>query len=80
VHAAEGLDHPSELRPWHFDVWGGRGSITSGYDMTAWLEPGKLLEGSKQHHYAVNWKLADADSFRPSRPDIDTLSRLAPGA
>ena len=62
--AAAGLDHPSELRPWHFHVWGGRGSITSGIDVATWLEPGELLKGTSHQHYAVNWDLADPDSFR----------------
>ena len=62
--AAAGLDHPSELRPWHFYVWGGRGSITSGIDVATWLEPGELLKGTSHQHYAVNWDLADPDSFR----------------
>jgi len=62
--AAAGLQHPGELRPWHFYVWGGRGSVTSGLDATTWLERGELLSGSSHHHYALNWDLASADSFR----------------
>lgn len=45
-------------------VWGGRGSITSGIDVATWLEPGELLKGTSHQHYAVNWDLADPDSFR----------------
>jgi hypothetical protein len=47
---------------------GGPGSILSGFDVTVWRKQGELLEGMHYHHYALDWELADPDSFLPQRP------------
>jgi glutamate synthase domain-containing protein 2 len=61
--AAAGLDHPSELRPYHFMRRTGPDRIVSFSELYRFLEPGELLFGTNHSLFREAWDVATADSF-----------------
>ena len=62
--AAAGLDHPAELKPWHFHLGDGQPNGLNGHGAPRWLEPGELLEPGACQGYSEHWAAADATTFR----------------
>jgi glutamate synthase domain-containing protein 2 len=61
--AAAGLNHPSELRPYHFMRRTGPDRIVSFSELYRFLEPGELLFGTNHSLFREAWDVATADSF-----------------
>ncbi len=68
VIAAAGLNHPSELRPYHFYVRTTANNAIAANMAQDFLEPGELLEGTDNPLFRINWELAQAESFAPKKP------------
>jgi len=65
VVAAAGLDHPSELMPWHFSKRLGAARVQTLDQVYRFLPPGELLEGTEDPLFKDAWRMARADSFQP---------------
>ena len=63
--AAAGLDHPRELRPFHFMHRAAPDRVVTFAELFPFLSPGELLEGTDQRQYRDPWDVARADSFVP---------------
>ncbi len=68
VIAAAGLDHPGQLRPYHFYLRTAPNNAVAGNMAVDFLKPGELLEGTDNALFKVNWNLAQAHSFAPNKP------------
>jgi len=65
VIAATGLEHPGELRPYHFYLHSTPGVAIPGNMALDFLKPGELLQGTENPLFKINWALAQAGSFAP---------------
>ncbi len=63
VIAAVGLEHPSELRPHHFNRRVSATSVQSYAQIYPTLAEGALLRGTDDARFKEGWRLARADSF-----------------
>lgn len=70
VLAASGLDHPSELRPWHIQRRVSEYEVRHYGEIYPYIENGALLRGEVPKAYARPWEAADASTFdsRQSQP------------
>src|SRR5262249_30018898 len=67
--AAAGLDHPPELRPFHFMTRAAPDRVFSYAEFYKFLNPGDLLKGADiPPQYRDPWEVAQADSFVPRSP------------
>jgi len=66
VIAAAGLDHPSELQPWHFSKRLGAARVQTLDQIYRFLRPGELLEGTEDPVFKDAWRMARSDSFLPA--------------
>jgi len=71
VIAAAGLEHPCELRPYHFYLRSAPNTAIPGNMALDFLEPGELLEGTENPLFKINWALAQAHSFAPLKPAFE---------
>jgi glutamate synthase domain-containing protein 2 len=71
--AAAGLNHPRELRPYHFMHRAAPDRTITFAELYKFLGPGELLTGTRQTHLSEAWRLARADSFAP-----ETVGSLTP--
>jgi glutamate synthase domain-containing protein 2 len=62
---AAGLNHPRELRPYHFMRRTGPDRIVSFSELYRFLEPGELLFGTNHSMFQEAWEVATAESFAP---------------
>ena len=65
VVAAAGLEHPSELRPWHIQHRLSPIDAKPADHVYHFLKQKELLEGVTDSAWRRYWKMADADSFLP---------------
>jgi glutamate synthase domain-containing protein 2 len=65
---AAGLTDPSELRPTHILRRISTSEVRSFAEVYPFLEPGELLAGARDPHYAEQWARADAGRFAPLPP------------
>lgn len=63
--AAAALEHPRELRPFHFMHRAAPDRVVTFAELFPFLSPGELLEGTDQRQYRDPWDVARADSFVP---------------
>jgi glutamate synthase domain-containing protein 2 len=63
---AAGLEHPTDIKPWHLHVRGQNGQILRGSDFHPQLAPGALLAEECEPELAHEWRLAQAESFDPA--------------
>jgi len=68
VIAAAGLDHPAQLRPYHFYLRTAPNTAVPGNMAVDFLDYGELLEDTDNHLFRINWALAQANSFAPLKP------------
>jgi glutamate synthase domain-containing protein 2 len=66
VIAAAGLDHPSELQPWHFSKRLGAVRVQTLDQIYRFLQPGELLDGTEDPVFKNAWRMARSDSFQPA--------------
>jgi glutamate synthase domain-containing protein 2 len=66
VIAAAGLDHPSELQPWHFSKRLGAVRVQTLDQIYRFLQPGELLDGTEDPMFKDAWRMARANSFQPA--------------
>ena len=66
VIAAAGLDHPSELQPWHFSKRLGAARVQTLDQIYRFLQPGELLEGTEDPLFKDAWRMARSESFLPA--------------
>ncbi len=73
--AAAGLDHPSELRPFHFMHRAAPDRVVTFAELFPFLNPGELLAGTDKPQYRDPWEVARAESFAPqSERMLDPVS------
>ena len=65
VVAAAGLNHPSELTPYHFFKRAG-GDIKTYAELYPTLQAGELLSGTRDTRFAAAWAMASAETFSPT--------------
>lgn len=75
--AAAGLNHPGELRPHHFMRRAAPDRVVIFAEQYHFLEPGELLRGAKDPHFASAWQMARADSFEAA---FNPSRRIMPAA
>lgn len=63
VIAAVGLEHPSELRPFHFNRRVSATAVQSYEQLFPTLESGELLRGTNDIRFKEAWQKARSDSF-----------------
>src|SRR6516165_2500940 len=63
--AAAGLEHPRELRPFHFMHRAAPDRVVTFAELFPFLNPGELLAGTDQPQYRDPWEVARSDSFVP---------------
>ncbi len=63
--AAAGLEHPRDLRPFHFMHRAAPDRVVTFAELFPFLNPGELLEGTDRPQYRDPWEVARADSFVP---------------
>jgi glutamate synthase domain-containing protein 2 len=63
--AAAGLEHPRELRPFHFMHRAAPDRVVTFAELYRFLNPGELLAGTDLPQYRDPWEVARADSFVP---------------
>lgn len=63
--AAMGLDHTSELRPYHAVRRVTQFQALSFAEIYDWAEPGQFLDGTANPRFQAFWDRASAESFRP---------------
>jgi len=66
VIAAAGLEHPQQLRPWHFSKRLSAERVERFDRLYHFLNPGELLAGTDDIRFADPWRSARADSFAPA--------------
>ena len=66
VVAAAGLNHPSELTLYHFFKRASGGAIKTYADLYPTLQPGELLNGTRDERFAAAWAMASAETFSAS--------------
>ena len=71
VIAAAGLDHPSQLRPYHFYLRTAANIAVPSNMAVDFLERGELLDGTDNPLFKINWALAQAHSFLPMKQNPD---------
>lgn len=65
ITAAAGLDHPSQMKPWHLYTRRGVEAIQTYADIYPNLVEGELLDSITHPVYARFWPMAQAESFAP---------------
>jgi glutamate synthase domain-containing protein 2 len=65
VIASAGLNHPQELRPWHFSRRIAADQVQTFDRVYRFLAPGELLDGTDDPRYRDLWPRAQATSFQP---------------
>ncbi|MGL4396651.1 MAG: FMN-binding glutamate synthase family protein [Hyphomicrobium sp.] len=68
--AAAGLDHPAELRPYHFMHRAAPDRVVTYAELYPTLEPGELLAGTNKPHYRDAWTFARAETFDAVTPSV----------
>jgi glutamate synthase domain-containing protein 2 len=63
--AAAGLEHPRDLRPFHFMHRAAPDRVVTFAELYRFLNPGELLAGTDLPQYRDPWEVARADSFVP---------------
>ena len=63
--AAAGLEHPRELRPFHFMHRAAPDRVVTFAELFHFLNPGDLIAGTDHPQYHDPWEVARADSFVP---------------
>ena len=63
--AAAGLEHPRELRPFHFMHRAAPDRVVTFAELFHFLNPGDLIAGTYHPRYRDPWEVARADSFVP---------------
>jgi hypothetical protein len=63
--AAAGLEHPNELRPFHFMHRAAPDRVVTFAELYHFLNPGELLAGTDLPQYRDPWEIARAESFVP---------------
>jgi len=61
--AAAGLDHPQEIKPFHFSQRISTTEVASFTRLYPELRPGELLDGTSDPRFREAWAMARADSF-----------------
>ncbi|MGO8953888.1 MAG: FMN-binding glutamate synthase family protein [Rhodomicrobium sp.] len=61
--AAAGLDHPRELRPFHFMHRAAPDRVVTFAELFPFLNPGELLAGTDKPQYRDPWEVAQSSSF-----------------
>ncbi len=79
VIAAAGLEHPQELRPWHFSKRVGPDRVESFDRLYRFLAPSELLAGTDDPRFRDAWPRARPDSFSPA-DSFAPAGRFAPPA
>jgi len=64
VIASAGLNHPQELRPWHFSRRIAADQVQTFDRLYRFLAPGELLDGTDDPRYRDLWPRAQATSFQ----------------
>ena len=67
VVAAAGLDHPSDLRPYHISKRTALGRPETLEQIYHFLAPGELLSGTEDPRFKYSWPKARSDSFSSTR-------------
>jgi len=67
--AAAGLEHPSELRPWHVERRVNETEVMHYGEIYEYLEPGALLQEPLPKSYERPWRAAHAHTFGPVEPE-----------
>jgi glutamate synthase domain-containing protein 2 len=76
--AAAGLEHPRELRPFHFMHRAAPDRVVTFAELFPFLNPGELLSGTDKPQYRDPWEVARAGSFFPySERMLDPVSIAA---
>ena len=63
--AAAGLDHPNEFGPHHFSRRVSGSEVKTFAELYPALEPGELLNGTRDARFRDAWNMARAGDFRP---------------
>lgn len=63
--AAAGLDHPRDIRPYHFSQRTSPSDVISLAQLYPALRPGELLDGTDDPRFKQAWAMARAESFAP---------------
>jgi glutamate synthase domain-containing protein 2 len=66
VVGSMGLDHPGQLRPWHFSKRVSPTRVMTYAELDRFLEPGELLAGTEDPRFKDAWRIARAESFTPA--------------
>ena len=66
VVGACGLNHPSELRPWHIARRTGHSHVQTLDRVYPFLQRGELLGGTTRADFREDWSRARSDRFRPA--------------
>jgi glutamate synthase domain-containing protein 2 len=62
--AAAGLEHPQQLRPFHFSQRTSTTEVCTFAQLYPQLRPGELLDGTQDRRFRDFWAMARADSFQ----------------
>lgn len=68
--AAAGLEHPSQLRPWHLRQRISANEIRTFHELYPTLTPGELLRGTEDPRFKAQWARAQAESFQALTPEV----------
>ncbi|WP_420135031.1 FMN-binding glutamate synthase family protein [Rhodopseudomonas sp.] len=63
--AAAGLDHPQDIRPYHFSQRASPSEVVSFAQLYPTLRRGELLHGTEDARFKQAWAMARAESFAP---------------
>ncbi|NEW89028.1 FMN-binding glutamate synthase family protein [Rhodopseudomonas sp. WA056] len=63
--AAAGLDHPRDIRPYHFSQRTSSSDVVSLAQLYPALRSGELLDGTDDARFKQAWAMARAESFAP---------------
>ena len=63
--AAAGLEHPCDLRPFHFMHRAAPDRVVTFAELYRFLNPGELIAGTGLPQYRDPWEVASAESFVP---------------
>ena len=64
--AAAGLDHPQDIKPFHFSQRISTTEVASFTRLSPELRPGELLDGTSDLRFREAWAMARPDSFAPA--------------
>ena len=64
--AAAGLDHPGQIKPFHFSHRMTGTEVLTYARMYPSLRPGELIDGTADERFRDAWEMARADSFQPA--------------